>query len=184
VVDPIQTDRLVLRPLSLADVDDLVALDGDSVVMRYINGGRPTPHADIVSIVRRTRGHRWTAVERATNQFIGWFALRPSVPSARDRELGYRLRRDAWGQGFATEGSLAMIDVAFEHLGAERVWAQTMTVNTRSRHVMERCGLRYVRTVHLDWPEPIEGTHVGDVEYEIDRAEWDAFRHPPGAGPP
>jgi RimJ/RimL family protein N-acetyltransferase len=51
-----------------------------------------------------------------------------------------------------------------------------MTVNARSRRVMERCGLRYVRTFHLEWPEPIEGTEEGDVEYELTKAEWEEMR--------
>ena len=88
------------------------------------------------------------------------------------RELGYRLRQASWGNGFATEGSKALIAMAFTDLGLRRVWAQTMTVNTRSRRVMERCGLRYVRTFFLEWPEPIEGSDQGDVEYELTKPEW------------
>ena len=48
-----------------------------------------------------------------------------------------------------------------------------MTVNTASRRVMERCGLRYVRTFHLEWDDPIEGTEHGDVEYELTKADWE-----------
>ena len=59
-------------------------------------------------------------------------------------------------------------------MGARRVWAQTMTVNEPSRRVLERSGLRFVRTFHLEWPEPIEGTELGDVEYELLREEWEA----------
>ena len=49
-----------------------------------------------------------------------------------------------------------------------------MVVNTRSRQVMERCGLRYVRTFHLEWDDPIEGTEQGEVEYELRRTDWEA----------
>lgn len=51
-----------------------------------------------------------------------------------------------------------------------------MTINTASRRVMERCGLRYVRNFHTDWREPIEGTELGDVEYELLRADWEGTR--------
>ncbi len=51
-----------------------------------------------------------------------------------------------------------------------------MTVNTASRRVMERCGLRYVRTFFDEWPEPIDGSDEGDVEYELTRAEWERGR--------
>ena len=87
-------------------------------------------------------------------------------------ELGYRLRRQHWSQGFATEGSRLLIDLAFTELDAERVCANTMTVNERSRRVMEKCGLRYARTYHLDWDEPIEGAELGDVEYELVREDY------------
>ena len=60
----------------------------------------------------------------------------------------------------------------FTQPGVDRVRAETMTVNTASRAVMERCGLRFVRTFHLEWDEPIEGTEHGEVEYEITKAEW------------
>jgi RimJ/RimL family protein N-acetyltransferase len=93
-----------------------------------------------------------------------------------ERELGYRLRRACWGRGLATEGARALIDLAFGELDASRVWAQTMTVNRASRAVMERCGMRYVRRFHLEWPEPIEGTEEGDVEYALSRADWERAR--------
>ena len=65
--------------------------------------------------------------------------------------------------GLATEASVRLLRLAFEDWKAERVWAQTMAVNLRSRAVMERCGLRYLRTVHLDWEDPIPGTEEGDA---------------------
>lgn len=170
----IETDRLVLRPLGPEHVDDLVALDADPEVMRYITGGKPTARAELEATVRAARGHRWAAFHE--DRFIGGFALDPAKGGPADRELGYRLRREAWGKGFATEGARALIALAFTELGARRVWAHTMTVNIASRRVLERCGLRYVRTFHLEWPEPIEGTELGDVEYELLRAEWEAAR--------
>jgi RimJ/RimL family protein N-acetyltransferase len=170
VIEPVTTARMALHAITIDDVDRLVALDTDPEVMRFINGGRPTPRDEGARIVERSLGHRWLAFERDDDAFVGWFGLRPS--GTHERELGYRLRRACWGQGLATEGALALIELAFTELEAARVWAQTMTVNRASRAVMERCGMRYVRTFHLDWPEPIEGTEQGDVEYELTRAEW------------
>jgi RimJ/RimL family protein N-acetyltransferase len=173
MIEQLETERLTLRPISEDDVDTLVALDNDPEVMRYINGGKPTPRSEMEAIVRSRIGQRWLAFERSTGEFIGWFGLR-GANGDHDRGLGYRLRRASWGQGFATEGSLALIKLAFTRLGAERVRADTMTVNTASRRVMERCGLRYVRTFHLEWPESVEGTELGDVEYELLKADWNA----------
>jgi len=83
----------------------------------------------------------------------------------------------------ATRGYGASVDLeastpgeAFTRLDASRVWGQTMAVNAASRRVMERCGLRYVRTFFDEWPEPIEGSDAGDVEYALTRAEWERGR--------
>jgi RimJ/RimL family protein N-acetyltransferase len=67
---------------------------------------------------------------------------------------------------------------AFADLGAREVVATTMAVNTGSRRVMEKAGLRYDRTVHLDWPEPLDGTEQGEVEYRLLRGEWLATAAP------
>ncbi|MFI7432763.1 GNAT family N-acetyltransferase [Micromonospora haikouensis] len=180
----LETGRLRLRRFTEADADALTELDSDPEVMRYLTGGQPTP-ADVVRgelLPRLLAGYgrcpglgRWAAVDRATGTFLGWFALdAPAAQPGTQAELGYRLRRAAWGRGLATEGSRALLRHAFATVGLARVWAQTMAVNTPSRRVMEKAGLRYVRTFHLDWDDPIEGTEHGEVEYELLRAEWAA----------
>jgi RimJ/RimL family protein N-acetyltransferase len=180
----LETERLRLRPFTADDVDNLVELDSDPEVMRYINGGRPTPREDVERVIlprilsfyeRFDSYGYWAAEEKSTGEFVGWFALHPNEDSPPgELELGYRLRRAASGKGYATEGSRALVDKAFRELGAQRVRAETMTVNTASRRVMEKAGLTYVRTFHLEWPEEIEGTAEGDVEYAITRADWES----------
>ncbi|MDG4815775.1 GNAT family N-acetyltransferase [Micromonospora sp. WMMD956] len=181
----LETGRLRLRRFTGADADALTELDADPEVMRYLTGGRPTP-AEVVRgelLPRLLAGYdrhpglgRWAAVDRATGMFLGWFALDAPAGAqpVTQAELGYRLRRAAWGRGLATEGSRALLRHAFATVGLARVWAQTMAVNTPSRRVMEKAGLRYVRTFHLDWDDPIEGAEHGEVEYELLRAEWAA----------
>jgi RimJ/RimL family protein N-acetyltransferase len=163
MIERIDTDRLRLAPLTMEDVDRLVELDSDPEVMRFITG-KPTSRAEVVDIVRASLHHRWIAHD-TEHQFVGWFGLQPSGPG--EAELGYRLTRQQWGRGYASEGSRAVIDRGFASQCFERIWAQTMAVNERSRHVMEACGMSYVRTFHLDWLEPLEGAEQGDVEYEI-----------------
>jgi hypothetical protein len=58
-------------------------------------------------------------------------------------------------------------------LGARRVWAETMAVNLPSRRVMEKSGLIHVRTFHLEWEDPLPGTEYGEVEYALERADWE-----------
>jgi len=181
------TERLVLRDFTDedGDVEALFALDDDPEVMRFINGGKPASRAAIRerTLPKMLRGFPgfgggravWAAEERATGRFVGWFALRPVEPDRADvADLGYRLRRDAWGLGYATEGARALVDKGFRELGVRRIVADTMTVNTRSRRVLEKAGLSFVRRFHGVWPEVIEGSDQGDVEYALTRAAWDA----------
>jgi RimJ/RimL family protein N-acetyltransferase len=180
----LETARLRLRRFTPDDVDLLVQLDGDPEVMRFLTGGRPTP----VQTVRDEHlprllaeydrhpglGH-WVTLDRGTGEFLGWLALEPSDDGT-EAELGYRLRRAAWGRGLATEGARALVRHAFDTAGVRRVWAETMAVNARSRAVMAKAGLRYVRTFHLTFEDPIPGTEHGEVEYELRREDWPSVR--------
>ena len=70
----------------------------------------------------------------------------------------------------------ALVDKGFAELGVQRVVAFTMAVHVASRRVMEKAGLRYVRTFHQPWPDHIEGDEHGDVEYALLRSEWEQAR--------
>ena len=187
------TERLALRRFTSADAANLLSLDGDPQVMRFLTGTtrslaqiRDEVLPDLAGCHLRYPGFGyWAAESRAGGQFIGWFGLRPVTPTGDAIEhwpdadgdtgvasLGYRLRRSAWGQGYATEGARALVRLAFTGLGLREVVATTMAVNTGSRRVMEKAGLRYARTVHLDWPEPLDGNEHGDVEYRLLRDDW------------
>jgi len=173
------TERLTFRALTMADLDDLVALDADPVVMAYLTNGVPTPRAEIETQLPGLIGEhersgglgRYAAIARDSGAFLGWMSLRADGDEA---DLGYRLRRSAWGYGYATEGARALVDAAFTRFGLRRVYARTMAVNARSRAVMVRAGLRYVRTFHLRFDDPIPGTEYGEVEYAVTRAEYRA----------
>jgi len=133
----------------------------------------------------------WAVEEKATGRFVGWVHFRPAPGRPEDEpELGYRLERRAWGRGYATEASRAVLDKAFRDQGVRRVFAETMVVNAASRRVMEKCGLRQVRVFYDAYPDPIPGAEHGDVEYAVDREEWErrqrAMASPgsPSAGSP
>lgn len=182
----LETQRLVLRHFTTDDVDHLVELDADAEVMHFVTGGLPTPREQIEKVIlpawlayyaESSHLGFWAAEEKATERFIGWFHFRPGQEHADDEpELGYRLRRSAWGKGYATEGGRALIDDGFAKRGVRRVLAETMVVHTASRRVLEKCGLRQARVFHADWPYRIPGDEHGDVEYAIDRADWERQR--------
>jgi RimJ/RimL family protein N-acetyltransferase len=179
----LETERLLLRRFTESDVDNLSNLDGDPEVMRFLNGGKPTPRAVIrnETLPRFLRAYEcfegfgvWAAIERWTGEFVGWLEFYPWKDAGPDEvELGYRLRRSAWGKGYATEGSRALIRKGFTELGVQRVVAETVAVHAASRRVMEKAGLTYVRTFHQEWPWRIEGSEHGDVEYALTKADWE-----------
>jgi RimJ/RimL family protein N-acetyltransferase len=177
----LETERLLLRRFTESDVANLHDLHGDPEVMRFVNGGRPVPRDVIrnetlpcfLRAYERFEGFGvWAAIERSTGEFVGWFEFYPRKDAVLGEvELGYRLRRSAWGKGYATEGSRALIRKGFIELGVQRVVAETMAVNSASRRVMEKAGLKYVRTFHQEWPERIEGDEYGDVEYALTKVD-------------
>jgi RimJ/RimL family protein N-acetyltransferase len=178
----LRTERLVLREFTEDDVDDLAAMNGDPEVTRFLTGGTPIPREEVETVLipkyiaayQRRKGFGTWAAEDADG-FVGWFALNPLTDAEADKEvveLGYRIARDRWSRGYATEGSIALIRKAFTELGCRQVRAQTMTVNRASRKVMEKVGLSYEHTFFGDWGEPIEGSDQGDVWYAADRDEW------------
>lgn len=146
----IETDRLVLRPLSPADADRLVALDADPEVRRFVDRPEAPSREDVLArmpglLQRHGDGSEpafWAAEDRRTGSFCGWFHLRPLEDDAGSLDLGYRLRRECWGQGLATEGARALVERAFAVLGARRVVAHALEDNRASRRVMAKLGLR------------------------------------------
>lgn len=168
----LSTRRLQLRSVTPADRDLLVALEADPEVMLFLNGGQPVPEAgcpdaDFLT-PRGTEPEVLVAIKRSTGQFIGWFALFDDgwVGGLRTAELGYRLHRAAWGQGLATEGVNALVAQALEQLGFDRVQAQTLSVNTGSRRVLEKCGFHHVETVFPACLRAMPGGETGEVVYE------------------
>jgi RimJ/RimL family protein N-acetyltransferase len=178
----LETHRLALRQFTEDDVDNLFELNSDPLVVRYLTGGKPTPREKIRDTIipfhlavygRLDRLGTWAAESADTGEFLGWFHLRPGPgEDITNLELGYRLRRSTWGNGYATEGSRALTGMGFTELGAERVFGHTMSVNTASRHVMEKCGFTLVRTFPYEGPDAIEGAEQGEVEYALTRPEW------------
>jgi RimJ/RimL family protein N-acetyltransferase len=188
----LETDRLLLRRLTEADVDHLVELDSDPAVMRFLTGGAPTPR-DVIEreiLPRFLRSYEsfdgfgvWAAIEKATGDFLGWFSFHPSDGAGADEvALGYRLRQAAWGKGYATEGARALIRKGFTELGVQCVFATTYQDNLASRRVMEKAGLTLVRTYRITAADLLaQGTYItseelwdgDDVEYALLKADWE-----------
>jgi RimJ/RimL family protein N-acetyltransferase len=144
----LETLRLSMREFTPDDFDDLCGLDTDPRVMKYIARGKPATRADIQRSLRRFMRYPslypdlgvWHTSRRDTGAFIGWFSLKYAGRSP-DIEIGYRLRHDAWGHGFATEGATALAHFGFDDLGLQRIIGVTHPGNKASQNVLRKAGL-------------------------------------------
>lgn len=191
----LQTERLILRQFTSADIDHIFALDNDPDVMRYLNGGLPTERSIIENEILPGFLHYdeaepsfgfWAVEHKETGDFLGWISLRPTDKTGIEAVLGYRFRKAAWGKGYATEGCRALIDHCFVATDLQRVVATTYEENLASQRVMEKLGMTLVRRFRLTPEEIAKGDtfHTGsdaepvdvwdgdDVEYAVERTDW------------
>jgi len=154
------TPRLVLREWREADIAALHAICTDARVMEFL--GPPQSLAEVEGAVSRMRaaqamhGHCFWAVERREDgAMLGFCGIKrgPEGTPLHDRpEIGWRLRADAWGQGYAREAAQASLDWAAAHRPGTRVWAMTVPANKASWGLMLRLGM--ARHPALDFDHP------------------------------
>ena len=189
----LETERMLLRRFTEADVGLLAALYGDQRVMRFITV-QPPSLAEVESKILPAylREYReladglgsFAAIEKSTGQMAGRFSLKPanSHGLSGGTELGYRLYPAFWGRGLATEGACALIESAFNRLRLDRVVATTMADNAGSWRVMEKCGMRRVSTFYFPDADLMPGAEHGDFVYELTRGDWSRQdKHEPAA---
>jgi RimJ/RimL family protein N-acetyltransferase len=144
----LETLRLSMRVFTPDDLDDLCTLNCDPGVMKYIADGKPSTRDEVAGALRRFIRYPkvyadlgvWHASRRDTGAFIGFFALNYAGRST-DIEVGYRLLRNAWGLGFATEGATALVQFGFDELGLDRIIGVTHPDNKASQNVLMKAGL-------------------------------------------
>lgn len=157
----IETERLRLREWRDADRDPFFALNSDPEVMQFLPMGDRASSDDAIDRMIATQaehGHCFWAVERKTDgAFLGFCGPMPAREPLNEVELGWRLRRDAWGFGYASEGARASLAWCWANLDTPTVMAITVPMNLRSRAVMERIGMHYVEGGDFDHPALPEG---------------------------
>jgi RimJ/RimL family protein N-acetyltransferase len=167
--DVIRTERLVMRRWREDDREPFAAMNADPEVMRYFPAplDRATSDAlvDRIEDLFRRQGFGLWALEVAgselanTGELIGFTGLNPmpgGVPGAGGLEVGWRLARCAWHQGYATEAAVAAAGVAFRGVGQAEIWSMTAVMNQPSQAVMRRLGM----TLHARFDHPgVEAGH-------------------------
>lgn len=142
----LETERLLLRPLTRQDFRALHSLYGDEELMRYIIGRARTPLETRARLKKDIRLHRdfgfglCLGLERATGALVGRYGLEPRE-GGRTGELAWMTRRDLRGVGLATEAGRALIEYGTRELGLSRIFAETHPGNEASIRVMDRLGL-------------------------------------------
>ncbi len=146
----LETERLILRPLVEDDVEEIFALRSDEEIMRFIRG--PQKRDESLGWIRLV-SERWqddklgfcAVIEKATSKFIGWCGIW-QLSETNELEIGYAIERTRWGKGFATESAAKILVYGFEELAADKLVAVARPENTASRRVMEKLGMKFVKT--------------------------------------
>jgi len=171
----VETERLILREITPEDEVGLFQLDSDSDVHRYL-GNKPVDNIEqIREVIKFIRQQyidngigRWAIIEKATNNFIGWTGLKLVTEQTNNHinyyDLGYRLIKKYWGQGYATETAKATLDFGFDKLRLNEIFAITDIGNRNSKNVLEKVGLKFIETFDYDG--------VQHNWYKIDKNEW------------
>ncbi len=180
-----ETDRLRLRGWTDGDRAEFVRRLNTPAVMRWLGGVQTQAEHDAafdrIDGYQRDYGHTFWIVERKSDgALLGFCGLkRVNSPGAGgltgDFEIGWRLREDSWGQGFAKEAAIASLDLAFTRFGAPHVVALTVTGNESSRRLMDRLGM--TRCADLDFEDDRYGPELNPTTvYRIKAGDWPAAR--------
>lgn len=177
-----ETERLRLRTWDEADIDAFMAHLNTPAVMRWLGGVQT--RADYEAAYQRItasqaeHGHCFWIVERKDDgALLGFCGLKRFNSEGSDLtgsfEIGWRLREDAWGKGYAREAAIASLDYAFDVLGAPFVVALTVQGNAESWRLMERLGM--ARRTDLDFVDPRYGPELNPtIIYRIGSDQWKA----------
>ena len=147
----IVSERLYLKEFTQNDVNDYFRLNSDADVMKFI---RP-PDIDIKAIkgyikkkvkyyAKHTGFGNWACFEKEGDEFIGFFEL-AHLDNTEEIEVGYRLHKEFWGIGYATEMTKILIEYGFNNLNLDKIVAITHPENFSSQNVLLKSGLKYVK---------------------------------------
>ena len=147
----LETQRLVLRKFTIEDAHLIWQLNLDPEVTRFtfdpirdIDHAREVLKETILPQYQLYNHGRWAVHLKADREFIGWCGLKYR-PEMKEVDLGYRFRKEFWGNGYATEAAIACIQYGFEKLNIQRIVGRAEPGNLGSIKVLEKCGMKYIR---------------------------------------
>lgn len=145
----LETERLILRPLTVADSDAVFQWVSDENVARYMVYNTYTCTEEVIdwltSLQEPGQDYHFGFVRKEDNLLMGSGSIGPDKNRDGFWSFGYNFRQDCWGKGYATEAAKAMIRFAYEYFGITRFSSSHVEQNKASGHVMEKCGLHFVK---------------------------------------
>jgi RimJ/RimL family protein N-acetyltransferase len=155
----IETGRLILRSWRDGDGPEFARVTNTPEVMEHLGGlddpAKLAATAQRLAAIEQEHGFTFWAMERKEDRaLLGFCGLKPGnvVPLIGEVEIGWRLRHDAWGQGYASEAAEASLAWGWENRGMPRILAITVPANTRSRALMVRLGMERREQMDFDHP--------------------------------
>ena len=176
----LETERLLLRQWRKSDLPVFAKLNSDPDVMKYFPKPLNRDESDALAqrckmLISKRDWGLWAAELKATGEFIGFVGLhkpKDTLPFSPCVEIAWRLHKNFWGNGYATEAAKEALKYSFETLGLNELVSFTTVLNYRSRAVMERLGLRNTHQ-NFNRPDlPIHHTLAEHVLYKITISDW------------
>lgn len=161
MIEFLETERLILRPLNLDDAERLFLLDSNSEVMKYIGVEPLTKLEESKEVIKKIQKQyveneigRYAVIEKASNLLIGWCGLKFLTEEINGYsnvyELGYRFLPEYWGKGFATESAKMWLNYGFNEMNIEIIYACAHSENVASNHILRKLGFEEKGTFEDD----------------------------------
>lgn len=177
----LETERLVLRRVTMADAEDALVYISDPEVVHFVPLVQAQTmrdaHAFLQNFLDNYAGKRvapWGVYRKSDGRHIGLCGYENWGPNSDRAEMGFLFARDTWGQGFAREASQAAIDFGFDTMRLNRIEARTKPENIASQHLLERLGMTCegVLRENMGW----KGTYHDMMMYALLKREYLANR--------
>jgi RimJ/RimL family protein N-acetyltransferase len=180
----LRTERLLLRRWGVKDLEPCAAMNADDAVMEHLPATQS--RAETAAFIERLEASfdecgygLWVVELRGEARFVGCVGLlsvEPELPFAPAVEIGWRLARDFWSRGIATEAATAAINYGFQELALPTIVSFTAERNLRSRNVMARLGMLHDESEDFSHPAlPLEHRLSPHVLYRTDPVRWRAL---------